>query len=87
LRLATGSPRNAFSAVAGTHPSLAEPHIYLGHRPRRKNLPAASAELRRAVELEPENYLASQARGHLLVTGQPDLARSFYQRAIELQPE
>ncbi|MBK6488907.1 MAG: tetratricopeptide repeat protein [Gemmatimonadetes bacterium] len=80
--------RNAFSAAAGANPSLAEPHIYLGRIAREDgNLPAASAELRRAVELEPDNFLAHrELAAYLLVTGQPDLARSFYQRAIELNP-
>lgn len=80
--------RNAFSAAAGAQPTLAEPHIYLGRIAREEgNLPAASAELRRAVELEPDNYLAHrELAAYLLATGQPDLARSFYQRAIELNP-
>lgn len=80
--------RNAFSAVAGAHPTLAEPHIYLGRIAREEgNIPAASAALRRAVELEPRNFLAHrELAAYLLSTGQPELARSFYQRAIELNP-
>jgi tetratricopeptide (TPR) repeat protein len=80
--------RNAFSAAAGAYPSLAEPHIYLGRIAREEgNVGAASAELRRAVELEPGNYLAHrELAAYLLSTGQPELARSFYQRAIELNP-
>ncbi len=80
--------RNAFSAAAGAHPALAEPHIYLGRIAREEgNYPAASAELRLAVELEPDNYLAHrELAAFLLATGQLELARSFYQRAIELNP-
>ncbi|MEP7382742.1 MAG: tetratricopeptide repeat protein [Gemmatimonadota bacterium] len=80
--------RNAFAAAAGQQPTLAEPHIYLGRIARDEgNHPAASAELRRAVELEPDNYLAHrELAAYLLSSGQFDLARTFYQRAIELNP-
>ena len=48
---------------------------------------SASSKLRRAVELEPANYLAHrELAAYLLSTGQAELARSFYQRAIELNP-
>lgn len=81
--------RNAFAAAAGEQPTLAEPHIYLGRIARDEgNHPAAIAELRRAVELEPDNYLAHrELAAYLLSTGQFELARSFYQRAIELAPD
>lgn len=81
--------RNAFAAAAGEQPTLAEPHIYLGRIARVEgNLPAASAELRRAVELEPNNYLAQrELAAYLLSTNQLELARNFYQRAIELAPD
>ncbi len=81
--------RNSFAAAAGEHPELAEPHIYLGRIARDEgNHPAAIAELRRAVELEPNNYLAHrELAAYLLSTNQLELARSFYQRAIELAPD
>ncbi len=81
--------RNAFAAAAGEQPTLAEPHIYLGRIARDEgNHPAAIAELRRAVELEPNNYLAHrELAAYLLSTGQLELARGFYQRAIELAPD
>ena len=70
-----------------------ENQIYLGETTWRLARDAgdratASAELRRAVELEPKNYLAHrELAGFLLATGQAELARSFYQRAIELNPD
>ena len=80
--------RNSFAAAASEHPTLAEPHIYLGRMAREEgNLAAASSELRRAVELEPKNWLAHrELAAFLLSTGQAELARTFYQRAIEINP-
>lgn len=80
--------RNAFAMAAAEAPALAEPHIYLGRLARMEgNRAAASAELRRAVELEPDNPLAHrELAAYLLSSGQLELARSFYARAIELDP-
>jgi tetratricopeptide (TPR) repeat protein len=80
--------KNAFAVAATEAPALAEPHIYLGRLAREEgNRAAASAELRRAVELEPNNPLAHrELAAYLLSTGQLELARSFYARAIELDP-
>lgn len=81
--------QNVFSAMAGTHPELAEPHLYLGRMAREAgNLPLANEELRRAIALEPENYLGHRELASLLLlTQRPDLARSFYERAIRLKPD
>jgi tetratricopeptide (TPR) repeat protein len=81
--------KNAFLVATTEAPTLAEPHIYLGRIARDEgNRAAASAELRRAVELEPNNPLAHrELAAYLLATGQLDLARSFYARAIELAPD
>ncbi|MEO7965013.1 MAG: tetratricopeptide repeat protein, partial [Gemmatimonadaceae bacterium] len=81
--------KNSFGVVAGAQPTLAEPHIYLGRIAREEgNFPAASEQLRRAVELEPSNALAMRELAALLLaTNQLELARSFYERAIRLNPE
>jgi tetratricopeptide (TPR) repeat protein len=81
--------RSAFVAAAARDPALAEPHIYLGRIARELgDMPAANDELRRAVALEPDNYLAHrELAAFLLATRRPDLARSFYERAIRLNPE
>lgn len=80
---------NAFQAAAGAHPALAEPHLYLGRIARESgNLTLANEELRRAVALEPDNYLTHRELASLLLLQQrPDLARTFYERAIRLKPE
>jgi tetratricopeptide (TPR) repeat protein len=81
--------RSAFSAAAGNHPELAEPHIYLGRIARETgDMVTANEELRRAVTLEPANYLTHREMAALLLaTRRPDLARSFYERAIRLKPD
>ncbi len=81
--------KNSFSIVAGAQPNLAEPHIYLGRIAREEgNFPAASGHLRRAVELEPSNAVAMRELAALLLaTNQLELARSFYERAIRLNPD
>lgn len=83
------SARNTFSAAAGNHPDLAEPHIYLGRIAREMgDFATANDELRRAVTLEPSNPLAHRELAALLLaTRRPDLARPFYERAIRLDPE
>jgi tetratricopeptide (TPR) repeat protein len=81
--------KNAFSAAAGAHPGLAEPHIYLGRMAREEgDFATASVELRRAVALEPRNPLTHrELAAYLLATNQLELARAFYERAIRLAPD
>ncbi|MEO7963546.1 MAG: tetratricopeptide repeat protein, partial [Gemmatimonadaceae bacterium] len=81
--------KNSFGIVAGAQPTLAEPHIFLGRIAREEgNFAAASDQLRRAVELEPSSALAMRELAALLLaTNQVELARSFYERAIRLNPE
>lgn len=78
----------AFEDAARAAPRSAEPHIFLGRMYRedgRKEL--AAEELRRAIELEPENGLAlREMAAHLLASGNLDLARRFYVRAVEKNP-
>ncbi len=80
--------RNAFAAVSGRYPGLAEPLIYLGRISREEgDLASAREHLRRAVALEPANPLGHrELAAVLLASGRPDLARSFYERAIRLDP-
>src|SRR5688500_12530814 len=54
-----GEARRAFEEAAREHPEAAGPHIYLGRMAREDgDFNTAYEELRRAVELEPANYLA-----------------------------
>ncbi len=84
-----GEARRAFEDAAREHPKAAGPHIYLGRMAREDgDFNAASEQLRRAVELEPENYLAHREMGSYLFTrGRFDEASRFYQRAVERNPE
>lgn len=80
--------RNAFSALTGREPAMAEPYIYLGRIAREEgDLASAREYLRKAVALAPGNYLTHrELAAVLLASGRPDLARSFYERAIRLNP-
>lgn len=80
--------RNAFSALSGREPTLAEPFIYLGRMAREDgDLASAREYLRKAVSLEPGNYLTHRELASvMLASGRADLARSFYERAIRLNP-
>lgn len=80
--------RNAFAALTGREPQLAEPYIYLGRMSREDGDMASAREyLRKAVALAPGNYLTHRELASvLLASGRPDLARSFYERAIRINP-
>ncbi len=84
-----GEARRAFEEAAREHPRAAGPRIYLGRMAREDgDFNAAYEELRRAVELEPGNYLALREMGSYLFTrGQFEPASRFYQRAVERNPE
>ena len=84
-----GEARRAFEEAAREHPRAAGPHIYLGRMAREDgDFNRAYEELRRAVELEPGNYLAHREMGSYLFTrGNFELAARFYQNAIERNPE
>ena len=84
-----GPARAAFQEAAQEHPRAAGPHIYLGRMAREDGDFAAAAEhLTRAVELEPDNYLAHREMGSYLFTrGQFEPASRFYQRAVERNPQ
>ena len=78
--------RLAFSSIAQDDTSLAEPHVFLGRIAREQGeLATAQSELSRAIQLEPRNATALREMGSLmLATNNPELARRFYIRAIEI---
>ena len=84
-----GAARSAFEEAAREHPRAAGPHIYLGRMAREDgDMNAAAEHLRRAIELEPDNYLGHREMGSLLFTrGQFEPASRFYQRAVERNPQ
>ena len=84
-----GEARRAFEDAAREYPRAAGPHIYLGRMAREDgDFNSAYEELRRAVELEPGNYLALREMGsYLFARGQFEPASRFYQRAVQANPE
>lgn len=84
-----GEARRAFEDAARENPRAAGPHIYLGRMAREDgDANSAGEHLRRAIELEPNNYLGHREMGsHLFARGDFEGARRFYVRAVERNPE
>lgn len=80
--------RLAFAEIARERPDLALPHVYLGRIAREQgDVAVAQEELQLAIRAEPNNAVAQREMGSLmLATNNPDLARRFYTRALELNP-
>ena len=79
----------AFEKIAADDPSAATPHIYLGRIAREEgDMRTAQNELDMAVRLEPSNSVALREMGsYLLAANNNELARKFYVRAIQANPE
>jgi Tfp pilus assembly protein PilF len=77
--------RRAFEAAAAADTAAALPHVYLGRMAREDgDLPRATTELTTALQREPRNAAAQREMGSVqLVGGRPDLAVSFFKRALE----
>ena len=80
--------RSAFAEAARDNPKSALPHIYLGRMARDDgDAQTAVRELEMAIRIEPASALAQrEMAAHLLAARNYDLARRFYIRAIELDP-
>ena len=94
--------RNAFAQAAREDPKDARPHIYLGRMARDEgDATSAVRELQTAIQLEPQNAVGQREMGaHLLAQATAqinsgnlpaalqslNLARSFYVRAVQLDP-
>jgi tetratricopeptide (TPR) repeat protein len=78
--------RGAFERAARDNPRLAAPHVYLARIAREDgDYARANQELRTAISLEPGNLLAQREMGQfLLAAGNPDLARRFLIRAVQI---
>ena len=76
------------STYALSHNNDARPLIYMARIERtRGNLGAAKYQLQKAIRLDPQNALAMRELGAaLLASGDVQLARPFYVRAVELDP-
>lgn len=84
----TNEARSYFTQVAKDDPDRAEPHIFLARMARDEgNLPGALAELQQAIKVDQSNALAMREMGAYLYTvGRYDVARNFYIRALERNP-
>lgn len=81
--------RGTFTRFAAAHKDDARPLIYLGRMSREDgDLAPARGYLTDAVRLDPGSALAARELASVMLADkQPDLARRFYTRALELAPE
>ena len=81
--------RLAWAEIARAEPELALPHVYLARIAREQGeVATAQQELTEAIRLEPNNGLALREMGGLmLATDNPELARRFYVRAVQANPQ
>jgi tetratricopeptide (TPR) repeat protein len=80
--------KGEFTTIARDNPSLATPHVFLSRLAREEgDLGTARRELETAIRLEPGNFAALREMGLILFsTGQYELARRFFIRALEANP-
>lgn len=78
-----------FSRAARDNPKDALPHVYLSRMAREAgNMTLAGQEATLAVQGEPDNHLALREMGSYLLAAQNyELARRFYVRALQANPE
>jgi tetratricopeptide (TPR) repeat protein len=81
--------RGEFAKAAKDNPNAARPHVYLARISRDEgDLASARAQLDTALRLEPKNELALREMGLVLFsTKQYDLARRFFVRAVQADPQ
>jgi tetratricopeptide (TPR) repeat protein len=81
--------RSEFSRIARENPTLAVPHVFLSRLSRDEgDLGTAHREAETALRLEPANALALREMASVLyVEKQYELARRFYIRAVQANPE
>lgn len=81
--------RGEFAKAVNADPNAATPHVFLARLAREDgNLATARAELDTALRHEPKNAIALREMGLVLfATQQYDLARRFFIRAVEANPQ
>jgi Tfp pilus assembly protein PilF len=81
--------RGEFAKAVKNDPAAATPHVFLARISRDEgDLASARAELDTALRLEPRNGIALREMGLVLFASkQYDLARRFFVRAIQSNPE
>lgn len=80
--------RGEFQRVARENPALATPHVFLARLAREDgDINGAKRELETAIRLESNNAVALREMGLILFsTGDYELARRFFVRAIQANP-
>ena len=80
--------KGEFATIARDNPTLATPHVFLSRLAREEgDMGTARRELETAIRLEPGNFTALREMGLILFsTGQYELARRFFIRALEANP-
>jgi tetratricopeptide (TPR) repeat protein len=81
--------RGEFAKAVKEDPEAATPHVFLARLAREESdLATARAQLDTALRLEPKNSIALREMGLILFASrQYDLARRFFVRAIQANPE
>jgi Flp pilus assembly protein TadD len=81
--------RGEFAKAVKDDPKAATPHVFLARIARQEgDLSTARAQLDTALRLEPKNNIALREMGLILFAGrQYDLARRFFVRAIQANPQ
>jgi tetratricopeptide (TPR) repeat protein len=81
--------RGEFAKAVKEDPKAATPHVFLARIAREEgDLPSARAQLDTALRLEPKNGIALREMGLILFAGkQYDLARRFFVRAVQANPQ
>ena len=85
----TEAARGEFAKAVRDDPNAATPHVFLARLARDQgDLATARAELDTALRLEPRNYNALREMGLVLFASrQYDLARRFFVRAVQANPQ
>ena len=81
--------RGEFAKAVKEDPKAANPHVFLARLAREEgDLATARAQLDTALRLEPKNSVALREMGLILFAGrQYDLARRFFVRAVQSNPQ
>jgi Tfp pilus assembly protein PilF len=81
--------RGEFAKAVKEDPNAATPHVFLARISREEgDLATARAQLDTALRLEPRNGIALREMGLILFAGkQYDLARRFFVRAVQANPQ
>ena len=80
--------KGQFAEIARNNPTLATPHVFLSRLAREEgDLGTARAQLDTAIRIDPKNAIALREMGLILFSsGQYEVARRFFIRALEANP-